>query len=365
MLSNSHLYSIWRKELAQLVGDKYQKYRLTNLVLLVVGIFQARSVHLSVIARKIPIRAQKLSLMKRLERFLANPVFRVRAWYRPVAERLVQAAGSAGQIHLGLDATKVSAHHRLLMVAIAYRGRTLPLAWTWVRSSKGHSTATKQLALLRYVRTLIPASMKVSVVGDSEFASTRLMRQFDEWSWDYALRQRGRVCFTPYCQLTALRFDQVVIEPGDKLWFGSADFGKTRAYVTNVVLVWLRGEPEPWYLATNLPSPHGAITLYRRRMWIEEMFGDMKRHGFDLEVTQLVHIQRLSRLTMAVCLVFLWLIATGEHVLHAGLAAEVDRRDRRDLSLFRLGWDWLERRLCFNDPFPALFIPAFLKVSGG
>src|SRR5688572_27888105 len=179
MLSNSHLYSSWRKELAQVVGDKYQKYRLTNLVLLVVGIFQARSVHLSVIARKIPIRAQKLSLMKRLARFLANPVFRVRAWYRPVAERLVQAAGSAGQIHLGLDATKVSAHHRLLMVAIAYRGRTLPLAWTWVRSSKGHSTATKQLALLRYVRTLIPASMKVSVVGDSEFASTRLMRQFD------------------------------------------------------------------------------------------------------------------------------------------------------------------------------------------
>jgi hypothetical protein len=113
---------------------------LVNLVLLVVGILQARSVHLSVIAGKIPIRAKKLSLMKRWERFLANPAFRVRAWYRPVAERLVSAAGSAGRIHLVLDATKVSAHHRLLMVAIAYHRRTLPLAWTWVRSSKGHST---------------------------------------------------------------------------------------------------------------------------------------------------------------------------------------------------------------------------------
>lgn len=365
MLTNSHLYGIWRKELAQLVGTKYQKYRLTNLVLLVVGIFKARSVQLGLIARKVPIRAKKLSLVKRFERFLANPVFRVRAWYRPVAERLVQAAGSAGQIHLVLDATKVSAQHRLLMAAVAYHRRTLPLAWTWVRSSKGHSTAKKQLALLRYVQTLVPTSYSVSVVGDSEFASTSLMRQLDQWGWDYVLRQPMRVCFTPYRQFRALRGDQIGIEQGDKIWFGRVDFGKTRAYLTNVVLVWLRGEPEAWYLATNLPSPHGAIMLYRRRMWIEEMFGDMKRHGFDLEVTHLRHIQRLSRLTMAVALVYLWLVALGGHVLTSGLSHEVDRTDRRDLSLFRLGWDWLERRLCFNDPVPALFIPAFQKVSGG
>lgn len=54
MLSNSHLYGIWRKQLAQLVGTKYQKYRLTDLVLLVVGIFKAKSVYLSVIAGKFP-----------------------------------------------------------------------------------------------------------------------------------------------------------------------------------------------------------------------------------------------------------------------------------------------------------------------
>ena len=44
------------------------------------------------------------------------------------------------------------------------------------------------------------------------------------------------------------------------------------------------------------------MRLYRCRMWIEEMFGDMKKHGFDLEMTHLRHFLRLSRLTMAVCL---------------------------------------------------------------
>lgn len=41
-----------------------------------------------------------------------------------------------------------------------------------------------------------------------------------------------------------------------------------------------------------------ALQAYPRRMWIEEMYGDLKSHGFDLERTMLRHFQRLSRLTL-------------------------------------------------------------------
>jgi hypothetical protein len=37
-------------------------------------------------------------------------------------------------------------------------------------------------------------------------------------------------------------------------------------------------------------------------MWIEEMSGDMKSHGFELERTMLRHADKLSRLTLAVSL---------------------------------------------------------------
>jgi hypothetical protein len=37
-------------------------------------------------------------------------------------------------------------------------------------------------------------------------------------------------------------------------------------------------------------------------MWIEEMFGDLKGHGFDLESTHLRYFLRLARLTLAVVL---------------------------------------------------------------
>jgi hypothetical protein len=87
-------------------------------------------------------------------------------------------------------------------------------------------------------------------------------------------------------------------------------------------------------------------------MWIEELFGDLKKHGFDLESTRLRHVLRLSRLTLMVCWLYLWLVALGEDLWHRGWRTQVDRTDRRDLSIFRLGWDWLERQLALDDPIP-------------
>jgi hypothetical protein len=94
------------------------------------------------------------------------------------------------------------------------------------------------------------------------------------------------------------------------------------------------------------------------------MFGDMKGHGFDLEATRLGTFLRLSRLTLAVCLLYLWLVATGEHVIATNQAGEVDRNDRRDLSIFRIGWDFVERRLALNDPVPITFVPDISSVVG-
>jgi hypothetical protein len=365
MLSNSVLYRIWRERLSQLIPEdcKYQRYRLTNMLLVVVGIYKARSVHLSLIARQLPIRARKLSLDKRLRRFLDNGAIRVREWYRPIAVTLLTAASSGGQVHLLIDSTKVSARHQLIMIGIAYRRRAVPLAWTWIRTKVGHSTAHKQLALLAYVHSLVPEGTHVSLAGDSEFGSVDLLRQLDIWGWDYALRQRGMKRFLPYGMLTFYRLDRQKLKPGDMWWLGRVQL-TYHFYITNLVLYRARGEPDPWYLATNLPGPHGALQLYRRRMWIEEMFGDMKGHGFNLEVTRLGTFLRLSRLTLAVSLVYLWLVATGEKVVNEDLADEVDRTDRRALSIFRIGWDFIERCLALDDPIPIAFVPIFQKVSG-
>jgi hypothetical protein len=117
------------------------------------------------------------------------------------------------------------------------------------------------------------------------------------------------------------------------------------ALPVNLVAHWERGAKEPWLLATNLPARQQALQAYRRRMWIEEMFGDMKKHGFDLESTHLRHFLRLSRLTLIVALLYVWLITTAVRVIKDGLRCLVDRKDRRDLSVFQIGLRSVERRL--------------------
>ena len=165
--------------------------RLTNMVYLMMGIFLSESVQTGRLAGRLPIRAKRLSIVRRMERFLANKAVRVRAWYEPVARHWLAAAANGGWIHLIIDGTKVSFHHQLLMVAIGYKGRAIPIAWTWLAHSKGHSTQYQQLALLNYVRTLLPAKVKVSLVGDTEFGHTLVLENLDHWHWHYVLRQSG------------------------------------------------------------------------------------------------------------------------------------------------------------------------------
>lgn len=337
--------------------------RLTNLILLMMGIFQSRSVQLNVVARKTPVRAKKLSIVKRLARFLDNHAVRVRPWYDPSAQDVLQAAASAGQVHLIIDASKVAFGFRLLMVSVAYHRRSLPITWTWAKGSRGHTTTTTQLKLLAHVKDLLPPGVKVSLVGDCEFGCPLLLEHLDHWGWDYALRQPGDHLVMLRGTGQWQRLDSLPLGYGQPIWMGHVLLTQANAYPTALVLYWKRGEKKPWFLATNLLDPRATLRLYRRRMWIEEMFGDMKKHGFDLESSHLRHFLRLSRLTLAVCLLYLWLVAMAEHVILTHQADQVDRSDRRDLSLFRLGWDFIERCLALSDPIPRVALPTFCLLS--
>jgi hypothetical protein len=89
-------------------------------------------------------------------------------------------------------------------------------------------------------------------------------------------------------------------------------------------------------------------------MWTEEMFGDFKKHGFDLETTMLRHAPRLSRLTLAVAFLYVWLLSVGSRTIRVGLRHLVDRKDRRDLSIFQIGLRFIDRKLLQLLPFSVL-----------
>jgi hypothetical protein len=356
------LYSSLYQWVAQTIPDACDS-RLANLLFMMMGVFLARSVHLDYIARKLPIRAKRVSTVKRLKRFLSNPQVRAHDWFDPFARWILCSAGSGGKVHLIMDSTRIAFGFRLVMVSVAYRRRSLPLAWTWALGARGQTATQVQIALLKRIRDLLPKQVRPSLVGDCEFGRALLIQQLRAWDWDYALRQpkdhygwwQGNGQWQP--------LQDFVWEPGGR-WLGWLVLTYQHEQVTHLVTYWRKGHSEPWFLATNQPSVLAALRLYRRRMWIEEMFGDFKDHGFQLESSHLRSFRRLNRLTLVVALLYLWLVAVGRHLERSHQLDLVDRHDRHDLSIFRWGSDFIERCFALSDPFPDICPSNFCLVSG-
>jgi len=354
-MNNLRLYHKLLRQICQwFPGERITRKR--NLALMMVGLYLGASVHLSHIARELPIGGKDPSLVNRLRRFLNNPRVCVRRLYRPVAVQVLTAF--VGQrIRLVIDCTKVGFRYRLMTISLVYRKRTIPLVWSVHPGSRGHTTAKQQIELLNYVRTLLPERTQVWVMGDAGFQSVLLLRWLSRQHWHFVIRQPGnnqaRWAGQDWVKLNAIPLTEGktrfigwvrLAERHDAGWFW-------------LILHWDKGEDEPWFLISDQAGKRNLINLYRLRMWTEEMYGDLKGHGFDLEATHLDDVKRISRLVLTVCLVFTWLITLGAWVVKRGLRHLIDHKSRRDKSYFRLGWDWLARCLRIADPIPIRFSP--------
>ena len=334
--------------------------RLRNLAWLMTGLFLARSVHLSHIARKLPLRGQVVSLTNRLRRFLDNPRVDVWRYFQPIARQLL--AGFRGQrLTLLIDCTGLGFSYQLMVIAIAYRRRALPLIWSVHRSKHGMVPAKAQIALLCRLAPLIARKTEVWVVGDAGFGRAALLRWFSKRHWHYCLRVNS----TYHYYRKGIGWAAVATIPireGQTLYLGWVRWTKLENFGwVQLVAHWEKGEDESWFLVTDQTAGLWTIHLYKKRMWVEELFGDLKGHGFDLEATHLQGLGRLSRLVLAAAILYVWLIALGSRIVKRGLRYLVDRRDRRDKSLFRIGWDWIERCLALNSRMMLTFCPVLGK----
>ncbi len=312
------------------------------------------------IARKMSGQAQQTSKERTLLNLFNNDKIDVWQWYKPlVTYFLRQASQSNAPLRLLIDGTKIGNGHQLLMIALAYRRRAIPLCWTWVKGSRGHSTAKLQLALWSKLHSLINKETEVIVLGDSEFGAVAVLQQLETWGWSYVLRQKGDTLWRTSEAQAWQRLEALVPEPSTKAWISNSLFTQKHGHPTHLAAIWKKGFKDPWLLTTNLPTLRMALLHYTRRAWIENFFGDCKGNGFDLESTRLQTSDRLSRLTLAVVILVAWLIAFGSAVIKNGQRYLVDRSDRRDLSIFRIGLEMAHRLLFNGEPLKLHLKPYF------
>jgi hypothetical protein len=149
-LSAHHLYDTWFNRIRELLpAERITRARI--VAWMVVGLYLSQSVHLSCIAWRLPFVAKLTSVADRFRRVIHNQAFAAHAWYQQIAEALLAEAARCGTVRLIVDGSKVGAAHQLLIVALAYRKRALPIAWDWVQCARGHSKVEMQLELLQWV----------------------------------------------------------------------------------------------------------------------------------------------------------------------------------------------------------------------
>lgn len=323
-----------------------RKTRHQNLARLVTGIYRAEHVHLSDVASELAGPAQQTSKTRRLRRFLANEAVTPDRWYRPVARRLLrEAAVGDSPLRLLIDTLELTGERRLLVAALAYRRRALPIRWRVDRTT-GVTGAELQQRFVERLASLVPSGADVALVGDGEFHSVNLLRTAHRQGWAFCVR---------------LHADTYVRHAGCKRWQECRALDPLegeRRYVEDVYITkehsfgpvhliyhWEEGEDAPWRLVTNKPPSFLACRLYRRRMWIEELFGDWQDGGFHLNQTRLYRPDRLSRLVLGLSLVYVWLVAVASYVVKRGWRHLIDRTDRRDRSYFAIGYRWIQRCL--------------------
>ena len=111
---------------------------------------------------------------------------------------------------------------------------------------------------------------------------------------------------------------------------------------------WGQGEAEPLCLISNLPAAEQPHLVYERRFWIETLFGSCKSCGFGLARTHLTDPEHIDRSILAIAIATCMTLGLGTHLVLSEKTVRVDRADRRDLSLFQIGWRWLHRLLALE-----------------
>lgn len=154
MSSSLRLYHRICHMLTEFLPPLYKRRR-DNLAWLMTGLHEAEHVHLSKVADCRPGRASLTSKTSQLRRFLANEAIEPRTYYRPMARRLIEAAVRAhDRLRLLLDIIELPGQRQVLMAALAYRRRALPLLWS-VWRGKGVTSAETQIAFLQDVEDLL------------------------------------------------------------------------------------------------------------------------------------------------------------------------------------------------------------------
>jgi hypothetical protein len=316
-----------------------RRSRLKTLSALVSAALLRCGIGVLSLGRSMKAQTSAKHCIKRVWRFLRNPSVEIPAVHQAL---FIEAARSGGSLVVLVDWTDLHPY-RILVMAVARDGRALPFWSKTIRKSsgKGQMVRAEKLAI-DFLTTVSCSVGHVTVVSDRGFGNSRWISSLQENSFLFVQRlsKAMTVCNSEYyCKLSELP----VIQGQASKSFGRCTFGEGNPLSATLVAVWARDSAEPWYLAVNKEDiPEAAVDMYRKRMWIEAMFRDLKstKWGMGLDEVRLSEPVRHDRHLLIIFLAYDLLVAYGAVAEKRGLAERLKANTvkARVLSLASIGF---------------------------
>jgi hypothetical protein len=327
--------------------------QVVTLAMMIAGIVMSRKAQLSVMSSEIPTEIKEKSIEMRMRRWVKDKLD-VEAVYMPFARQILEALSHLPLV-LVMDGSQAGRGCMVLMVGLLYQRRALPIAWLVYKGKKGHASAERHIQALEKIKPLLPEGSEVVLLGDAEYDTTEMLLWMEKnTAWKYVLRTSPQIYVQTSTESQPLR--DYSLQQGQLFSLQQVGFTQASTVILNAIGWWGSDYKEPIFLITNFEDAYEACRYYRRRFRIETFFSDQKSRGFHIHKSHLADPARLSRLLIAACLAYIWMIVQGLRVLAEGRLALIDRGDRRDKSLFRLGLDWLKYALKNSIDFQPIFL---------
>jgi hypothetical protein len=275
--------------------------------------------------------------IKRVDRFVGNDRIEPTEAMRGLVQWL---AKPRDRLLVSLDWVDIRQFH-CLVAATRLRGRAIPLAWGVYRYEDYYRSQNNiEYGLLHVLRTMIPQSVRVTILADRGFGRTEMARECQKLGLHYIIR------IEPTVWVGSRRFSGILkdypIRRGHSCLMSDVCYRKEKPVSQHVAIVWQCDREHPWYLMTDDKQLRAKALskVFGKRMTIEEYFRDTKskRNGFALRLIQIKSSERLSRLLLILALAYIFLVAIGLHASKRFNSGQWCSNNRKtECSLFTIG----------------------------
>jgi len=278
-----------------------------TLAALISGIVGSKSTQLPTIATKVPDGTKPESRVKRCTRWVDNERIVEEMDFFPSAERLWTHLAIETLV-LVMDGSVVGRGCAALMIHVIEKGRALPLAWRVRQGPKGHVPEDLHIAVVALIREVIPEGATVVFLGDGECDGTALQAPLNEAGGSSVCRTAMSTVATWEGETFRLDTLGAWSKPGTLIALQEVKCTRDAYGPVMVRSCWAKGYQDPLYLVSNMDTAEEACRSYHKRFRIETFFSDQKSRGFHLHKSHISDPQRLSRLFIAACLAYIWMI---------------------------------------------------------